>query len=210
MDPTETEKSKIERRTFALVSPAEVRQSEDGDTRRIEGHAAVFGEWTQIGSESWGWRERIDAHAFDEAITDDVRALFNHDPSLLLGRTASGTLRLSIDGKGLGYSVDPPDTSAGRDILELVSRGDVSQSSFAFEVLEERWEFFEDEPDSRTILKVRLYDVSPVTYPAYEGTDVALRSVPAGRDEARMAWAAKRRSRLEARMTLLDLERGCM
>jgi len=203
--PNQKKTPEIERRTFALTSPAELREEGEG-TRRIEGHAAVFGEWTTIRS-MWGdWEERIDSHAFDDAMTDDVRALFNHEPSRLLGRTKAGTLRLSIDNTGLRYSIDPPNTSTGRDVVELVARGDVDQSSFAFEVIEESWDF-EGEVDRRTILKVRLYDVSPVTYPAYEGTDVALRSAPSARDKARNRDAEKRRKRLEARLTLLELER---
>jgi HK97 family phage prohead protease len=128
----------------------------------------------------FGFREQIAPGAFNDAIKDDdVRALFNHDPNILLGRTASGTLQLTTDKRGLKYSVDLPDTAAARDVRELIRRGDVSGSSFGFMVDEDEW----DERDVkngklplRTILKASLFDVSPVTYPAYPQTSVSARS----------------------------------
>lgn len=146
----------------------------------ISGYAAVFNKETVIGGGMWGFREQIDPKAFDGAVkTDDVRALFNHDPNYLLGRTESGTLRLSVDSKGLKYDVDLPDTSQARDVRTLIQRGDVSGSSFGFTVDEDEW----DERDVksgklplRTILKASLFDVSPVTYPAYPQTSVSARS----------------------------------
>jgi HK97 family phage prohead protease len=123
--------------------------------------------------------------AFTEAITkDDVRALFNHDENFVLGRNKSGTLRLAEDETGLKYEIDPPDTSYARDLLTVVGRGDVDASSFAFRVIEDMWEYFEqDDPDEatrtpplRTIKKCELFDVSPVTYPAYPTTSVSARA----------------------------------
>lgn len=155
----------------------EVREAEDQST--ISGYAAVFNEETVIGG-VFGFREKIAPGAFDDAITqDDVRALFNHDPNMLLGRTASGTLRLSADKRGLKYDVDLPDTQTAKDVRTLIKRGDVNGSSFGFVVTDDEW----DERDVkkgklplRTILKVELFDVSPVTFPAYPQTSVSARS----------------------------------
>jgi HK97 family phage prohead protease len=101
---------------------------------------------------------------------DDIRALFNHDPNLVLGRNRSGTLRLSEDSEGLHYEVDMPDTSYARDLTEAMQRGDVSQSSFGFKVAGPDGQDFAEDEDGfplRTLSKISLFDVSPVTYPAY-------------------------------------------
>jgi HK97 family phage prohead protease len=169
-------KDQQERR--AVSGTVEFREADDKST--IGGYAAVFNQETVIGGGMWGFREQIAPNAFDEALkTDDVRALFNHDPNYVLGRTVSKTLTLSVDKKGLRYDVDLPDTAAGRDVKELVRRGDVSGSSFGFVVEEDEW----DERDVkkgklplRTILRASLFDVSPVTYPAYPTTSVSARS----------------------------------
>lgn len=158
------------------LAPGEARA--DG-LPQIVGYGAVFNRETVIGN--W-WREQIAPTAFDQAIgRDDVRGLWNHDPNYVLGRTTAGTLSLSTDARGLKYVDDPPDTTWARDLITSIQRGDVSQSSFAFRVLSERW----DEPTEkgglplRTILEVELFDVSPVTYPAYEETTVTARDAAA-------------------------------
>jgi len=156
---------------------AELRASEDGKT--VTGYAAVFNSMSE---EMWGFRERIDPKAFDNADMSDVRALFNHDPNMLLARSSSGTLALSVDEKGLRYSFELPDTTAGRDLREMLKRGDVSQSSFGFTIAEDAWEERKNDAGevvetTRIITKVhRLFDVSPVTYPAYPDATVAIRS----------------------------------
>jgi len=156
---------------------AELRASEDGKT--VTGYAAVFNSMSE---EMWGFRERIDPKAFDNADMSDVRALFNHDPNMLLARSSSGTLALSVDEKGLRYSFKLPDTTAGRDLREMLKRGDVSQSSFGFTIAEDAWEERKNDAGevvetTRIITKVhRLFDVSPVTYPAYPDATVAIRS----------------------------------
>ena len=161
----------IERR---VLHGGELRVHHDeGAAPKISGYAAMFDSPADIG---W-FREVIKAGAFDETLAngDDVRALFNHDPNLVLGRTKANTLRLSVDDKGLMYEIDPPDTQFARDLMESIRRGDVSQSSFAFETISDRWRT-EDKQDVRELIKVRLFDVSPVTYPAYEETSVGVRS----------------------------------
>lgn len=162
----------IERRAFAL----DVNIEERADSNPlILGHAAVF---NRLSENLGGFREQIEAGAFSDVLNDDVRALFNHDHNLILGRTRSGTLRLSEDSEGLAYELDPPDTQLGRDLVVSLKRGDVNQSSFAFSVDEDNWEEDDDGVVIRTIIKVkRLYDVSPVTFPAYPDATVGLRSL---------------------------------
>jgi len=155
---------------------------DDQENRKMTGHAAVFGEIADIG----GWfREQIEPGAFKSSIRkDDVRALFNHDENYVLGRNTAGTLKLSEDDTGLKVTIDPPDTQFARDLSVSIERGDISQMSFAFQVQEEEWIRGEkNKTDLRKIKKVRLFDVSPVTFPAYEGTDIAIRSHKAWREE---------------------------
>ncbi len=152
------------------------------EKRKMIGHAAVFGQVTEIG----GWfREQVEPGAFKSSIKkDDVGALFNHNPDYVLGRNIAGTLTMSEDETGLKVSIDPPDTQFARDLGISIARGDINQMSFSFQVMEEEWKVGEKkELDLRTIKKVRLYDVSPVTFPAYEGTDIAVRSHDAWKKE---------------------------
>lgn len=170
MPKTETN---IEQRTFKLDSNIEIR--EEGEGKRLKGHAAVFNEWANIG----GWfEERIIPGAFKDSIKeDDVRALFNHDANFVLGRNTAGTLSMAEDKTGLAVDIDPPDTQFASDLMTSIGRGDINQMSFAFRVIEEKWIAGEDkELDKREIIKAQLFDVSPVTYPAYTGTDIALAS----------------------------------
>jgi HK97 family phage prohead protease len=175
-DGAATVAEKEERR--AVHEAIELRADDASAT--ISGYAAVFNQETVIGGSLWGFREQIAPEAFDEAIkTDDVRALFNHDPNYLLGRTESGTLRLKADKKGLRYEVDLPDTAQAKDVRTLIARGDVSGSSFGFIVEEDEWDEREVKKGKlplRTIRKAALFDVSPVTYPAYPQTSVSARS----------------------------------
>jgi uncharacterized protein len=156
----------------------EVRQQEDGPDL-ICGYAAVYYDGTPDSEyRLWdGAVERIAPGAFNEALTGDVRGLFNHDPSLALGRTAAGTMRLTADDVGLRYEIAMPDTSTARDVLELVRRGDVTGSSFSFDIRQEddHWAH-EDGRRVRTLKRVQVYDVGPVTFPAYAGTTAYARS----------------------------------
>lgn len=162
---------KQERRT--LHSEFRVEQREDGK-KLIRGHAAVFNSETDLG---W-FRERIAPGAFSESIgKDDVRALFNHDENFILGRNTAGTLTMREDERGLYVEIDPPDTQVGRDLVTSIERGDISQMSFGFQTIKDSWETEENAAkDLRTLEKVKLWDVSPVTFPAYQETDVAVRS----------------------------------
>ena len=106
---------------------------------------------------------------------DDVRGLFNHDPNQILGRTKPGTMRLEVDERGLRYEIDPADTTPGRDVKEHLKRGDVDGSSFSFVVTDERT-IKEDGKRIREIRGVKLFDVGPVTFPAYPATSAQVRS----------------------------------
>ncbi len=151
-------KAIIEKREFRMEN-AEY----EGNT--IRGYAAVYNsdsEWMG------GFYEQIARGAFDDVLDNDTRAYFNHDENLLLGRVSSGTLRIGTDARGLYYEVDLPNTSYANDLVELMKRGDVNQSSFAFLIERDRWEE-RDGKTYRIIEKVsRLLDVSPVSQPAYE------------------------------------------
>lgn len=168
--------SDIERRSFA-VDGLGVETRENGQ-RRLIGHAAVF---NALSEDLGGFREMIAPGAFADAIgKDDVRALFNHDPNFVLGRTRSQTLRLSEDERGLAIAIDLPDTQTIRDLVVApIERGDVSQMSFAFAVRPNGQDWAKDDEGRvvRTLKRVRLFDVSPVTYPAYPQTDVAVREL---------------------------------
>lgn len=147
----------------------------------LAGYAALFGvPSSPIYGEGPPFVETIRRGAFTRAIAEaqDVRALWNHDASLVLGRSTSGTLVLAEDEKGLSFVVTPPDTQWARDLLTLVERGDVSQCSFSFSVREggDSWAQ-RDGRYTRELTDVSLYDVGPVTYPAYPATSVGVRSV---------------------------------
>lgn len=158
--------NKLERRTFAFELRA------DGDSPKIVGHAALFNSEADLGS----FRESIAPGAFTRAIQeDDVRALFNHDPNYVLGRNTAGTLRMSEDAQGLAVEIDPPATQWAHDLQISMQRGDISQMSFGFVAKEQRVEK-RDGVIHRVITRAQLYDVSPVTYPAYKTTDCAVRS----------------------------------
>ncbi len=161
----------VERRAFSV----ELR-IEDGETPKITGHAAVF---DQLSVSIFGFREKIAAGAFAKTLKRaDIKSLWNHNSDFVLGRNKSGTLRLEEDKKGLAIEIDPPDTQWARDLMTTIGRGDVDQMSFAFVAKKESWEHFEDGKESiRTLLEVELFDVSPVTYPAYPQTDVQVRSI---------------------------------
>ena len=147
----------------------------DGAPTKISGHAAKFDSMSE---DLGGFRERIAPGAFAKTIQSaDIRALWNHDANIVLGRNKSGTLRLSEDSAGLAFEVDMPDTQLVRDmVMGPITRGDVNQCSFGFYTIADKWAMVDGEW-VRTLLECDLLDVSPVTYPAYNSTDVAARSM---------------------------------
>lgn len=160
-----------EERRFALGT-VEHRATKDG--RHIAaGYAAVFGRRSH---ELGGFTELVDPAAFTKTVTEaDVIAAWNHNEDRLLGRLSSGTLRLTVDDRGLFYEIDMPDCEAG--ITELLQRGDIRGSSFGFRTIRDRWEQDDKGAVTRTLLEVALIDVSPVARPAYPDTTAALRSL---------------------------------
>lgn len=162
-----------ERRFNPGTLQVEVREGKE--SRTISGYAAVFNRNSE---DFGGWVERVDSGAFNEVLNHDAVALFNHDPNFILARNGVN-MTLTVDGVGLRYEFEAPNTTAGNDLLENIRNGNIKQSSFAFTTKEVKWYNPSDksEPSVRTIMKVeRLYDVSPVTYPAYPDTTVAARS----------------------------------
>lgn len=186
------EKRRKEVRAFA----SEVRASPaDGDAGglRFEGYAALFNSWSQ---DLGGFREQIAPGAFSKALlADDVRALMNHDPNYVLGRNRSGTLTLQEDERGLHFDVRAPDAQWARDLYESVKRGDINQCSFGFMAIRDEWRTV-DGMDERILQEVRLFDVSIVTYPAYESTSADVRSCAEVLAEHRAVHAAPARIRL--------------
>jgi HK97 family phage prohead protease len=170
-EPRPDYKPDAERR---IMPVGELRVEGDDESRKIVGYAAVF---NQLSSELWGFREKIAPGAFGKTIQEsDVRALFNHDPNFVLGRSKAGTLDLAEDEIGLAIEIEPPDTQFANDLITSIDRGDVTQMSFGFRTITDEWQTVEEE-QIRTLKEVELFDVSPVTFPAYPQTTVGLRSL---------------------------------
>lgn len=160
----------------ATLDSQTIERRADGEPIGFKGHAAMFNKATQIGPKRWGFREQVAPGAFAKTIGEaDVRMLINHDPNLLLARNKAGTLTLSEDRKGLKTEADMAPVSYASDLAVLLERKDITQMSFAFEAIKDQWETDDDGNELRTLLEVKLYDVSVVTYPAYEETDAGLR-----------------------------------
>lgn len=182
----------MERRTINCAGGVRLEQREGEEAQRIVGVASVFYDGTpNTEYKLWqGAMERVMPTAFDRAIKeDDVRALFNHDPNQILGRTKSGTLKLTVRDDGLHYETVPSETTTYKNVRESLARGDVDGSSFAFTVQREEWVLDEERGlEIREIKEVKLYDVGPVTYPAYESTSSGVRALDLA--EARESWEA--------------------
>lgn len=189
------EKVTAQRTMRCIGTEFKTRAAEDGELY-IEGYFSVFSGIYELGD--WGV-ERVDPHAFDETINDDIRALVNHNTTLVLGRTSAGTLELSIDNYGLfgRIRINQQDQDA-MNLYQRVLRGDVSQCSFGFDILAEAEEILPDGRYQWTLLRVKLYEVSVVTFPAYEDTSVKAREKD--RDELRsramQAWRAEMKTKI--------------
>ena len=178
------------------TSDARFQTREEGSERRIEGYFSVFGPEYEL----WpGASESVDPHAFDAVLQDDVRALIDHDTRLVLGRTVAGTLELRVDDHGLWGSViiNPEDQDA-MNLYARVKRGDVSQCSFGFDILDEETAYREDGTVHWTIKSVKLYEVSVCTFPAYRETEVQARR--ADYDVLRKRRSDVRKNQLLARL----------
>jgi len=159
-------KEKIEVRSFPIEFRAE------GEDPKLIGHAALFDE---LSDDLGGFREKIRKGAFANSIqTDDIRALFNHDSNYVLGRNTKGTLKLKEDERGLAIEIDPPGTQFAKDLMVLIERGDINQMSFGFITKVDEWDSSDENNVIRTLVEVQLWDVSPVTYPAYPKTEIGV------------------------------------
>lgn len=169
-----------------------IRAEETENRPRIVADFVVFGDTYDMG---WGAFERIDPHAFDNTLTGDIRALVDHETSMVLGRTKAGTLRLYVDEYALRGEIDiNPEDSAAMDLYARVKRGDVSQCSFGFDIIREEREEL-PEGVMFVIREVKLWEVSIVTFPAYEATKAEARSSE-GAARAVEAWKTRIKERI--------------
>ena len=185
------------RQIRTLQTELKARTETDSPDKYIEGYFAVFNKETEL----WpGAFEEIAPEAFDGTLLDDVRALINHDTTLVLGRTKSNTLELKVDNVGLWgrIKINPNDTDAV-NLYERVARGDVDQCSFGFNILAEETDWRDDGTVKWTIKEVKLFEVSPCTFPAYEQTGIQARKEQVERHREREFEA--RRTKLKERLT---------
>jgi len=211
----------VETRVVPLKS-AEMRVETMSDgKKRIRGYAAVFNSYSE---DLGGFREIILPGSFTNVLSRavDVRALVNHDPNLILGRSTNGTLEMSEDDFGLGFVITPPTTQLADHYVSAIERGDMTGCSFAFRVGKDKWtpgNTDDNTPPTRSISEVsELMDVGPVTYPAYPDTSVAMRSL-ASQTPAEIADAPAEQCsrnavfRMRARLRMLEAtlsdERKC-
>ncbi len=182
---------RIKKQVRSIQTKLETRSEGDSSEKYIEGYFAVFNKETEL----WpGAFEEIAPTAFDGALLDDVRALINHDTTLVLGRTKANTLELKADNYGLWgrIKINPADTDAV-NLYERVARGDVDQCSFGFEILKEETDWRDDGTVKWTIQEVKLYEVSPCTFPAYEQTGIQARKVQVNEHRGRLFEARKKK-----------------
>lgn len=181
----------MERRFLFNGGAVGLARQEGEESQRIVGYGAVFYDGS-AGTEFTflGIHERIMPGAFDRALReDDVRGLFNHNPDNVLARTGAGTLALAVDAKGLRYEIAPPATRLASDLLAVLARGDVTGSSFSFEVLNQQWREEGDEV-IREIQDVKLWDVGPVTFPAYSATTSGIKATTVSQSDAMVSGRA--------------------
>lgn len=186
--------SRANRQTRSLRT--ELRAADNGEMI-IEGYFAVFNTPTEL----WkGAFEEIAPEAFNDTLSNDIRALINHDTTFVLGRNKAGTLELKVDSRGLWGSIkiNPNDTDAVNS-YERVKRGDVDQCSFGFNILDEETEFRDDGTVKWTIRKIDLHEVSICTFPAYEETGVQARKAEVAQHQQRQM--EQRKHQLKERLT---------
>lgn len=198
--PIGTKLEKIERR---YITDHELRFNDSGDDNIITGYAARFNVW----SEDLGFfKERIKPGAFKKTIKEnDIRALINHDSNLIIGRMKNKTLELWEDDKGLGFNVKLPDTSYANDLVVSIKRKDITQNSFGFRPIEDEWS---EDGKKRDLIEAQLFDVSPVTFPAYTQTNVKVRLHDIGIDYDALSLALVRADRKIINNSDIDLFRS--
>lgn len=190
------ENNRMELRCIKPVK-TDYQTREDGDKLIIEGYFAVFNSNYEI----WdGLSESIAPEAFENTLNGDIRALTNHDTTLVLGRTANGTLTLSVDNFGLfGHIEINPKDSDALNTYERVKRGDVNQCSIGFEIVREESEVLSNGDVHWTIREVKLYEVSCCTFPAYEETTIQARCKQADelKNKKLEAWKLNLKTKLK-------------
>mgnify|MGYP001624019376 FL=1 len=181
---------------------SEVRALDTNENEMIiEGYAAVFDEITDMG---W-YREKVDRHAFDNADMKDCVLKYNHEDSfLILARTRNGSLELKIDDHGLKIRAKLIDTTNNKDVYKMIKEGLLDKMSFGFSVQEQAWDY---DTDTRTILRIsKLFDVSVVDFPAYDGTDIKTRKKDDYLlEKSKYLEFKTKRKKLELKLKLLDL-----
>lgn len=181
-------KREAERRYIPVLSaPVEVREGDGTAPATLEGYGAVFNQRATIVGWFAEWEEEWAPGAFAKTLQEsDIRSFFNHDENIILGRNRAGTLTLNEDAHGLRYVVRPPDSEWGRPVVEAVRRGDVTGSSIMFRVVKDQWTrpAARGENPQRRILEAQLFEVGPVTFPAFPQTSVAARAMGAQDDTA--------------------------
>ena len=176
---------------------SDFKTREDGEEKRIEGYFAVFNSNYQIWND---WSESVAPGAFTDTLGDDIRCLIDHETMYVLGRNKAGTLELREDSHGLWGSVlINPNDSAAMDLYARVQRGDVNQCSFGFDILDEETEYRDDGSVHWTIKKVKLYEVSCVTFPAYAETSIQARKNDYQKivERERQTWREELRAKLK-------------
>lgn len=175
-----------EQNELTQLAVAGLRMAGDG---HIVGYGAIFNAWANIGGM---FRERVLPGAFAKTLGDgaDVRALFNHDANLILGRTRAGTLALVEDDLGLRVDINPPAAGWVDDLRTSIERGDISGMSFMFETVRDVWRTASDGANERDLVELKLFEVGPVTFPAYEATSVAVRTMAGYMAHVRAAGVA--------------------
>lgn len=187
-----------DKRELRMLPMRELRVDSSDVGNEIVGHAAVFDSWSETLRSFFPFKEKVRKGSFVKSIIeDDIRALFNHDPNYVLGRNKVGTLSLEEDDIGLRVRIIPPDTSWAKDLLISIKRGDISQMSIGFLVEEDKWST-DGGIDTRELIRVKLFDVSTVTFPAYAQTDVGVRAM----DEYRGFKEEQKKAKLESEVAL--------
>jgi HK97 family phage prohead protease len=194
---------KREVRAFTTASMRAL-ESEDGSFR-FEGTAIKYESWSE---KMWGFRERVARGACTKTLAeDDIRCLHNHDVRYVLGRNKAGTLVLTEDEEGLHFTVNAPDAQWARDLHASVKRGDVNQCSFMFDKIRDAWSYDSaNDIEERTLLEIKLYEVSIVTFPAYPETEASARSVFSAHKEETPAKRSSVTANLRKRLDLYEKE----
>lgn len=173
----EIQKNSPEQRFVDILANVQARAEGESSARVIAGYGAVFNSWS---NPIWWFKEQVAPGAFDGADFSRCIACFNHDVNTVMARYSAGTLKLSVDDKGLYFEFEVPNTTVGNDLYENIRLGNITQCSFKFIVGEDEWKYAladSDMLDERTITKIStVLDVSPVVYPAYEDTSLEARS----------------------------------